>query len=548
MRPRAVLLVYPNMLSKRFGGSSRMLAMARALRDAGFSLILVSKDTQSAAVERYGLFDRICLFKSPVISRVYPGGDRRSHMARSLDVAFDLFALDVAKEYCPFAVITSYAWTAGLLRLLPKTVLGVLDTIDIQHKRLEAAKASGVHQFDRASGKREELNALRKADVLIAIQKDEFSELQRMFPRKHVICATHALSAKPLSSPENSRALLFIGSNYDPNVLGITEFIERTWLQVQAAVPDGELHICGSVCDELTKYRSGPGIYLHGVVDDLEPFYAEAAVVLNVSLYGTGFPIKTSEAIGYGKCLVCNEISARGFERGAFPSMICTSENMAESLIELLQNISARRQREAAAAVYAEHTLSPANVFHEVVDLLTSAAAEIDPDLIGVRRTSVSLFSMLRNYSLRPVLDHYVRLFLSRYYRGPRIGVFMGGPLLNQYIQQRWSLLRYEQNISRVAVYGAGQHSRWLACVLKNQKDVEVVAVIDDHPEQTETLFGLQVTDFSCFDKDTADAVILSSDCIQERLAERCRTLLGDDVKLIDLYEGLPRGPYEKIC
>ncbi|MPN42922.1 hypothetical protein SDC9_190480 [bioreactor metagenome] len=42
------------------------------------------------------------------------------------------------------------------------------------------------------------------------------------------------------------------------------------------------------------------------------------------------------------------------------------------------------------------------------------------------------------------------------------------------------------------------------------------------------------------------DAILLSSDTVAEDFRKRCIQLFGNDVRLIDLYEGLPPGPYRK--
>lgn len=43
------------------------------------------------------------------------------------------------------------------------------------------------------------------------------------------------------------------------------------------------------------------------------------------------------------------------------------------------------------------------------------------------------------------------------------------------------------------------------------------------------------------------DVVVLSTDAHQEAFAARCRELWGNSVKLINLYDGLPQGPYPKL-
>ena len=73
-----------------------------------------------------------------------------------------------------------------------------------------------------------------------------------------------------------------------------------------------------------------------------------------------------------------------------------------------------------------------------------------------------------------------------------------------------------------------------------------MVAVLDDRSDNQRMFFGLPVTPADRFDSSTVDAVLLSSDSLQAHMEKRCRALYGDNVRLINLYEGLPPGPYAK--
>lgn len=101
------------------------------------------------------------------------------------------------------------------------------------------------------------------------------------------------------------------------------------------------------------------------------------------------------------------------------------------------------------------------------------------------------------------------------------------------------------RNIRRLAVFGAGAHTQWLETTCQGL-GYEIVAVLDDHPQGKDMRFGLPVTAAASFNPATADAILLSSDCRQRELAHRCRELYGAGVVLLDLYEGLPPGPYAK--
>ena len=120
-------------------------------------------------------------------------------------------------------------------------------------------------------------------------------------------------------------------------------------------------------------------------------------------------------------------------------------------------------------------------------------------------------------------------------------------PSLRVLVMEKLKVLRSEKECRSVAVFGAGKHTAWLESILENQGSVpKVVALLDDHPAGKMPMLGLHPTRADQFDAKTVDAIILSSDCRQSEMAVRCRDLFGLKVKLVDLYKGLPPGPYDK--
>jgi hypothetical protein len=103
------------------------------------------------------------------------------------------------------------------------------------------------------------------------------------------------------------------------------------------------------------------------------------------------------------------------------------------------------------------------------------------------------------------------------------------------------------QRHGRVAVFGAGKHTTWLERILdKNNDGPKIIAILDDNPVGKASAFGLRPIQADTFDPKTTDAIILSTDCWQQEMAARCRKLYGKKIELVDLYEGLPPGPYNK--
>lgn len=98
--------------------------------------------------------------------------------------------------------------------------------------------------------------------------------------------------------------LLFVGSNFFPNVEGINWFIDYVATHI-----DLDVRIVGGCCqNQLLQNRPLPvNVFLDGYVNDLSAFYKEAVAVIIPIFYGSGMKTKTIEALSYGKTIIGTE-------------------------------------------------------------------------------------------------------------------------------------------------------------------------------------------------------------------------------------------------
>ncbi|PLX70653.1 MAG: hypothetical protein C0602_03850 [Denitrovibrio sp.] len=117
--------------------------------------------------------------------------------------------------------------------------------------------------------------------------------------------------------------------------------------------------------------------------------------------------------------------------------------------------------------------------------------------------------------------------------------------MLMQFLMKR----RLDEIISeygKVAIFGAGLHTVWMSSFLDNYRSKDVVAVLDDNPSQDDVFWQKHPIQPLELDINSVGAVILSSDCKQEMMKRRCEEIFGDKLTLVELYAGLPEGPYRK--
>jgi hypothetical protein len=354
----------------------------------------------------------------------------------------------------------------------------------------------------------------------------------------------HSIPAEPAPSPERSKDLLFVGNRYDPNIQGMQLFLEECWPDILNQIPDAQLHVCGTICRDIATCSTTRNITLHDVVPDLTPFYRQAAVIINPVCYGTGLPIKTLEAMSFGKCVVGMAAAVRGFPKEPSPpvSVARTISGMTDQITPLLTKPELRHEQETQVTKYINEHMSPSEVYGALLSRLQQHNTN---QKHGQTITASSLMSRIKNYYFRTAIRHELRRLCNRYFSPIHPAQTLSPAFVKAHVRQVWRLLNVDHAYQRVALFGAGDHTQWLQHCVQHDDGPTVTAIIDDKPSDRQ-LFDLPVTRSDSFSPETCDAIVLSSDCWQAPMLQRCRELFGKEVPIVDLYDNLPPGPYRK--
>jgi glycosyltransferase involved in cell wall biosynthesis len=251
-------------------------------------------------------------------------------------------------------VIVEYILLSHVLLGLPASVHKIIDTHDVfadRHDRIQ--KVPKRFRWFSAT-REEEVTALRRAHVVLAIQ-DEEADYFRSGEIDRVITVGHlAERVRAVGEPSGPPAVMIIGSDNPNNQYGVSVFLRRAWPLVRAAVPDARLRLVGRICGAVAGEH--PGLERLGVIDDTAAAYEQGHVVVNPVLEGTGLPIKSVEALMHGKALVATPWTARSLRDGCGTALLAgdTCENIADGVIRLLKDGEMRRKLSAAALRYAE--------------------------------------------------------------------------------------------------------------------------------------------------------------------------------------------------
>lgn len=269
------------------------------------------------------------------------------------------------------AAIVEYIWLQKAVDKINNGTMRLLDTHDLQHRRVEEFASRGM-TFPLHISCEEESLIFNKFDAVIAIQAEEAAVIREMCPQLTVLTAGSSGSgqAPALPRPEKGR-ILYVGGYNGANMDGLRRFLDSVWPEIRARSPDAKLHVCGYI------YRAFLGeqfenVKFLGHKESIEDEYAEAAVVINPAWIGTGLKIKTIEALARGKALVTTSKGIEGLPKTVRESALVTDDDkqFAAELSRLLTDHEARQCLSQSAAAFADIHLNKRAVYRELFEFL----------------------------------------------------------------------------------------------------------------------------------------------------------------------------------
>ncbi|MCA8407161.1 glycosyltransferase [Burkholderia cenocepacia] len=168
----------------------------------------------------------------------------------------------------------------------------------------------------------EEIALTRPAKAIISVSEAE----KRQFESQGVgpvYVLGHALEPRPTPRTFGQRAdFLFVGGIHDdksPNADSLRWFVSQIWPRVLEKLGgDLKLHIVGYNRAASVFALKDRSVHLVGRVDDLEPWYDAARVVIAPTRIAAGIPLKAHSAASYGVPMVTTRLIAEqlGWESG----------------------------------------------------------------------------------------------------------------------------------------------------------------------------------------------------------------------------------------
>jgi SAM-dependent methyltransferase len=283
------------------------------------------------------------------------------------------FLLHLDEALRPHVFLAEYIFMTRPFALLRPEVIKLVDTIDVFSTKASKVERHGVSD-GLALSEEEEGPLLRRADILIAIQPEEASDLARLSPDNEVLSigVDFAVMESPPPVPSNPVALL-VASGNPMNVKGVQDFLQYAWPLVRSAVPEATLRVVGQIGEVIQD--APEGVQILGLVDRLAPEYAGARVAINPAIAGTGLKIKTVEALCHLRSVVTWPAGVDGIGPEARPFCHVATHwfGFAQALIALLTD-----DEKAGAIGMVRNTLAEALSPDQVYAPLRRALTQVD--------------------------------------------------------------------------------------------------------------------------------------------------------------------------
>jgi len=341
------------------GFLARFFSLAKAIQEAGLRMVLIARETRvNLQIEPMlkGFFEQV----------IYVPADRFPWKSvGSYDVEPFKKATRQAVDHMDlFAVIVEYIWLASCLDEVENNALKLIDSHGVVHVRNDF-----VFHRKILCEKWREIELLSKADVIMAIQKNDVDAFRKMVPERKVILVHHHSDIKKLEMAGDEETFAVIGDNHPPNLQALAWFLEKVWPTITRERPRAVFLVYGRMAEAAPDSSA---IRTVGFVHDLEEAYRFARVMINPIQLGTGLKVKTVEALCYGKALVTTSCGADGLEEGAGSAFIMEDDPaaFAQAVVRVLGDDEARRQLEDGALQFARDHFSTKTAFAELMAIL----------------------------------------------------------------------------------------------------------------------------------------------------------------------------------
>jgi hypothetical protein len=512
MRKPRCLMFYPWNLNDRSGALTLLLSYSRALKAAGYRIDCFASG---------GSLD------DDTFDNVFGPPNGSSPLTQSLEVLGGLYedallpekfgkdeasmvAAGVLASISDYDIIgIHYTRCNSLKQMLPPGVPVVMFTHDIdslvgQQEQMLFGIASDYHLDD-------EVARLKPFELVTAVGPDDRRILHSVAPALPVVEAPFTCGAATTVTirEDSPGVLLWLSSTASFHRMSFSWFWQKVWPTVRAARPECRLVIAGRIAEFARELGAGadPQVSLRGVVSDTEELYRDADVMVAPYYFGLGIKIKVIEALSKGLPVATTTL-------GIFNTRIepgrdaVVSDDASEYSDHVIQLISCPDLR----ATLAHNGLAYIRKWHDPRQALATFVQAFDHLRLSGKTASRSRAGAVRG--LAEPLKSLVP----------------------------WTIQRCrEDGAKKIALYGAGSHTRLLLPMWAGLRGPAVHQIIVSETPNESRLLGIPIVAADEFDSTQVDAIVLSSYAFEEEMASICRSR-WPGAKVYSIWRPLQRG------
>jgi len=210
--------------------------------------------------------------------------------------------------------VVHYVFFSKVFELFDNSTLKLLVTHDRYSERNARLLRHGLeHSLWFSTTREEEKKGLMRADKVFAIQEAEADFFAGLVGADKVVTVPWIPEKRYIQRKAcRKRPVLgYLASDYLNNVKVFQDFYRR--FAANAALTEHfDLWVGGRICTAIGKPKQYPKARFFGVLDKVEPFYAQCDLMVNPDFFESGLKLKGIEALAYGMPLVTTIQATRG--------------------------------------------------------------------------------------------------------------------------------------------------------------------------------------------------------------------------------------------
>lgn len=177
---------------------------------------------------------------------------------------------------------------------------------------------------------RGEYQAIKLASRTFVCSSRDRDYLSDKFHLSGIVAIPNAVSIPVLYPITSEQTLLYLSSDYGPNLATAEFLVKEIWPRIKQELPLAKLVLAGISADKFNFNVAGiPGLECPGFVENLDVLYKSVRATAVPILVGGGTRFKIIEAAVYGRPTVSTTIGAEGIELSS-ESEILIRDNPAE--------------------------------------------------------------------------------------------------------------------------------------------------------------------------------------------------------------------------